>query len=220
MSRINKRLNTVNPIMGSRYVADALIKSKQNESLVRYLKMIFKADIGKVKALIIDTKDGNTTKSLWKIGVRDITVINYDESELIPLQERYSTIKTFAGSFESFCSITTQQYDFIYYDSCNILHTSYKSFHKIFFKRLLNPKQNLFAVTLSSRQRIVCDPDHLKEPYRIKNWRKYMPTDNYATYFADQLIRDYADRNRYLLLRKPRRAQYKSSMFQLVYYTM
>jgi len=205
--------------MGSRYTSGALVKMKQNESLVRYLKTIFQSNIKNIKALIIDTKEGNTTKSLWKIGVRNITVVNYDENHLIPLKHRYSSINIFAGTFEDFCMNTTKQYDFIYYDSCNILHTSYKSFHRIFVKRLLNPKQNVFAVTLSSRQRIVCDPDKLKEPYKIKHWRQHMPSDNFAIYYADQLIRDYAERNRYILQRKPRRAQYKKGMFQLVYYT-
>lgn len=204
--------------MDSRYSSDPLLKRKQNESLVRYVRSVFGNEIKHVRALIIDTHEGNTTNALWSIGIRNITVINYDENELIPLEERYIGIKTFAGSFEDFCSEASEIFDFIYYDSCNTLNTSYKSFYSIFEKGLLNQKKNIFAVSLSSRQRIVCDPDRLKKPYKINHWWSYMKSDNYAVYFADQLIKDYAHRFKYLIQRKPRRAQYKTTMFQLVYY--
>jgi len=202
--------------MNSRYKSDFGVKIRQNQSLIRYLKSILSPE--NVNALVIDTASGYTTRELVKIGVKRITVVNYDENELLILKEKYPIIKMFSGSFEEFCLQTEETFNFIYYDSCNTLHTSYKAIFHLFNKKILCQNKNVLALSMSSRQRVFCDPDKLKEPYRIKEWRHYVKSDNWASYYSDQLVRDYALRNKYLLQRKNRKGQYKSSMFQLVYY--
>lgn len=197
------------------------IKKKQNRSLCQLVDENITSDKSKIKALIIDTVKGYTVDELVKNGITDITVVNYDSDQLDPLMDKYPFITTFTGSFfdlTNFYIINSDddKFNLVYYDSCNTLATSYKSFFNLFAKNIIS-KNAVFVVTLCSRERKVIIPGRLKIPYRIRQWRTYPEKETMASYNTDQLIQDYAFRFGYTIYRMNDESKVKKNIFQIQY---
>ncbi len=196
-----------------------LDKIEQNQDLARLMIQTMNPD--HVKALVIDTREGHTVRTLLEAGVHpvNITVVNYSQKELDVLLRSFPDVVTFAGSFEAYvCSQGATSFDFIYYDSCNTLQTAYQSLWYLFANHWVS-SHAIIAVTLSSRGRRI-DPKCLADPFKLQHWRTYENTDNIPAYLADQLVKDYAHRNSYTTYRltwENAKAQYKPTVFQLVY---
>lgn len=200
-----------------RYKADEKIKQLQNETICEYFDHFF--EVEDVRALIIDTGKGLTVQALLQIGfeVKNITVVNFNEKDINLIVNKFPGINVYCGYFEAFVKFYEgPRFDLVYYDSCNILQTSYISFYLLFSRHLID-YNSIFAITLSSRQRTVADPDFLSAEYKVESWWEGLASDNNSVYYADQLVKDYASRFKYQCYRLTEKAQYNRTMFQIIY---
>lgn len=193
-------------------------------------------DFSNLKAAVVDTEEGNSTKMLLYIGFaqENIWVINYDKQKLDKLKETYPNINIFSGWFDEFITYNTKQnikFDVIYYDCMQTLFDSYANLYEIFNKKILTDN-SIFMATISSRSNQRFNIDKIKpKKYQPQNWWSYFdhnPNSNivnkeisWSAYYADQLIKDYANRKKYkiyqLITEEIPNPQYKRNMFCLQY---
>jgi hypothetical protein len=156
--------------------------------------------IDKLSAAIVDTKQGYTTQSLLRIGLNpcNVIAINYDRNELAPLSCQYG-IGTHAGSFSNFISNSTRGYQYILYDVCQTLPNSENDIRNIFAGGLMT--SGIFVAVLSSRCKLIGS----------KRWVDRC--DEYVTH----VVSDAKMKANRLILKEFPRAQYKNSMYCLMF---